>query len=118
MATLHVRKVIAKHMFTFVPGASVLLFLLLSNPSNAESIAKGKEKAQNCAMCHGANGIAQMPNAPNLAGQPAAYLAEQLKNYRAGKRSNEIMNVIAKPLTDQEIDELAAWYASIRIEVK
>lgn len=68
--------------------------------------------------CHGANGIAQMPGAPHLAGQPEQYLAEQLKNYRSGKRSNEIMNVIAKPLSDQDISNLAAWYSSIEIKAE
>ena len=70
-----------------------------------------------CATCHGPLGLSQLPNAPNLAGQPALYLAEQLKNYRSGKRQNEMMQVMAKPLTDQEIDNLAAWYESIRISV-
>ena len=55
---------------------------------------------------------------PNLAAQPETYLAEQLNAYRSGKRSNEIMSVIAKPLTDAEITNLAAWFASIAIEAK
>ena len=46
------------------------------------------------------------------------YLAEQLKAYRSGKRSNEIMSVVAKPLTDAEIADLSAWFASIAIEAK
>lgn len=79
----------------------------------------GKTKAdQACAVCHGPLGVSQLPNAPNLAGQPAIYAAEQLKAYRSGKRQNEVMAVIAKPLTDAEIDDLAAWYASIAVEVK
>ena len=59
-----------------------------------------------------------MPNTPHLAAQPAQYLADQLKAYRSGKRSHEIMTLIAKPLTDAEIDDIAAWYASLQIEVK
>jgi cytochrome c553 len=86
-------------------------------PAQADDIAAGKTKAQACAMCHGANGISVMPSAPNLAGQPAIYLSEQLKAYRSGKRSNEIMNVIAKPLTDDDIGALAAWFESIKIQV-
>ena len=57
-----------------------------------------------------------MPNAPHLAGQPALYVEEQLRNYRSGKRLHEQMNVVAKPLSDADIGELAAWYASIRID--
>jgi len=80
--------------------------------------AAGKAKAQACIPCHGALGLSQLPNAPHLAGQPEIYVAEQLKAYRSGKRSNEVMSVIAKPLTDEDIGQLAAWYASLTIEVK
>ena len=74
--------------------------------------------AQPCATCHGANGLSTLVNAPHLAGQPAIYVTEQLKAYRSGKRQHEVMNVIAKPLTDADIDALAAWYASIKIDAK
>ena len=95
-----------------------LLAATLTIPARANGIEAGKAKALSCAMCHGANGISQMPGAPNLAGQPAIYVAEQLKNFRSGKRSNEIMSVIAKPLSDTEISDLAAWFDSIQIEVR
>ncbi|MGB8599106.1 MAG: cytochrome c [Burkholderiales bacterium] len=81
-------------------------------------IAAGRAKADIiCATCHGKLGYSQLPNAPHLAGQPEIYLKEQLKAYRNGKRTNEVMAVIAKPLTDDEISNLAAWYASIDIKV-
>lgn len=99
-------------------GAVFTATALMPGAAAANDAAAGKQKAQSCVMCHGENGIAQMPGAPNLAGQPAQYLAEQLKQYRSGKRANEIMGVIAKPLSDQDIADLAAWYASIPIEVK
>ena len=78
----------------------------------------GRAKAKMCAVCHGEAGVSVLPSAPNLAGQPEFYLAEQLQAYRSGKRSNEIMNVIAQPLTDAEITDLSSWYASIVIEAK
>lgn len=81
-------------------------------------VQAGRAKAKMCAVCHGEFGVSILPNAPNLAGQPEIYLAEQLKAYRSGKRSNEIMSVIAKPLTDAEITDLTAWFASIAIEAK
>jgi cytochrome c553 len=82
------------------------------------SALAGRTKADAvCAACHGANGYSQLPNAPHLAGQPEIYLKEQLKAYRNGKRANEVMAVIAKPLTDDEITNLAEWYASIQIKV-
>ena len=81
-------------------------------------VQAGRAKARMCAVCHGEFGVSILPNAPNLAGQPEIYLMEQLKAYRSGKRSNEVMNVIAKPLTDVEIADLTAWFASIAIEAK
>jgi cytochrome c553 len=82
------------------------------------SVAAGKAKAQACAVCHGPLGLSQLPNAPNLAGQPEIYLVEQLKAYRSGKRNHEVMSVIAKPLSDEDIEQLSAWYASLAIEIK
>lgn len=85
----------------------------------AADMAAGKAKASAaCAVCHGALGLSTMPNAPHLAGQPQIYLTEQLRNYRSGKRTHEVMGVIAKPLSDQEIEDLSAWYASLQIEVR
>ena len=77
----------------------------------------GRQTAQLCAACHGPKGLAAMPLTPNLAGQPEGYLSEQLKAYRSGKRLHEIMSLIAKPLSDDEIGNLAAWYASLKVEV-
>lgn len=77
----------------------------------------GRAKANNCAVCHGANGIASAPDAPNLAGQNPMYTAAALKAYRSGARKHEVMAVMAKPLSDQDIADLAAWYAAMRIEV-
>ena len=91
----------------------------ISAPAGAADVGAGKLKATAaCAVCHGALGVSMLPNAPSLAAQPAIYLAEQLKNYRSGKRSHEVMSVIAKPLTDSEIDNMSAWYASLQIEVR
>ena len=95
----------------------IFSLLLVALSAHARDPVAGKALAQACAVCHGPLGLSQLPNAPHLAGQPAIYLAEQLKNYRSGKRENEVMGVIAKPLTNQEIDDLAAWFASLEISV-
>lgn len=95
-----------------------LVGLAMTQSALAQNASAGKDKAGMCATCHGQTGLSQLPNAPHLAGQPAIYIVEQMKNYRSGKRPNEVMAVIAKPLTDQDIDDLAAWYASIEITVK
>ncbi len=84
--------------------------------THARDAAAGKQKAaQVCNVCHGANGLSTQPNAPHLAGQPAIYTVEQMKAYRGGARKNEVMSVIAKSLTDADIENLAAWYESIKI---
>lgn len=98
---------------------TIALLLMSSAICWADDISAGRAKADAaCALCHGVNGIASMPNAPNLAGQQAIYLSEQLKNYRSGKRHHEVMGVIAKPLTDAEIEQLAAWYSSMKVTVE
>ena len=100
-------------------GPAVLACVLACCMSPAKAdVQAGRAKAQMCAVCHGEIGVSVQSNTPNLAGQPEIYLAEQLKAYRSGKRSNEIMSIIAKPLTDAEIADLSAWFASIAIEAK
>jgi len=85
----------------------------------ADDQSAGRAKADvACALCHGPNGVATLPGAPNLAGQQAIYLSEQLRNYRSGKRQHDVMGVIAKPLTDHEISLLAAWYSAIKVTVE
>ncbi|AWV23999.1 Cytochrome c4 [Roseomonas mucosa] len=71
-----------------------------------------------CAGCHGNDGLAVVPGAPNLAGQVADYLGTQLAAFRSGARQQEQMNLAARELTDAQIADLAAWYASIRVEVE
>ena len=92
--------------------------LLLAAVAAAQSPPPGRARAQPCAVCHGPLGISVAPDAPNLAGQPRAYLAQQLRAFRSGKRTHEVMNVIARPLTDAEIEELSGWYASLVVEVR
>jgi cytochrome c553 len=82
----------------------------------AQDAAAGKAKAAACAVCHGATGLSVAPDAPNLAGQPAIYLTAQLKAYRDGTRRHEVMSVMAKPLSDVDIANLAAWFGSIKVE--
>jgi cytochrome c553 len=84
-------------------------------PCGAADDAVRAQAQQVCAVCHGPAGISSAPDAPNLAGQPEAYLAAQLRAFRAGTRRHEVMAVIAKPLTDEQIGALARWYAGIKV---
>ncbi|RYY90577.1 MAG: cytochrome c, partial [Comamonadaceae bacterium] len=70
-----------------------------------------------CTVCHGPQGLASAPDTPHLAGQPAIYLGAQLRNFRSGKRGHEVMNVVARPLSDADIDDLSAWYSSLQVRV-
>jgi cytochrome c553 len=74
-------------------------------------------QVQACSVCHGQQGIALVPDAPNLAGQPALYLSSQLKDYRSGARKHEVMGLMAKRLSDADIEVLAQWFANQRIRL-
>lgn len=95
-----------------------MLTLAVAPSAVLADAAAGRAKAQMCMPCHGANGLAVAPNTPHIAGQPEPYLVEQLKAYRSGKRAHEVMVVVAKPLTDADIGDLAAWFASLEIMLK
>lgn len=75
--------------------------------------AKGKAKSMICASCHGKDGVGVLPTYPNLAGQKAAYTEMQLRAFRDGLRKNMVMTPMAKPLSDQDILNLAAYYESL-----
>lgn len=93
--------------------------LLCAATAVLADVAAGKARATAaCAMCHGPLGLSMQPGVPNLAGQQEIYLNEQLRHFRNGKRVNEVMNVIAKPLSDQDIDNIAQWYGSLVVTVE
>lgn len=71
----------------------------------------GQTKAQACIGCHGADGNGPTPSFPRLAGQYADYLVKALQDYRSGDRRNAIMQGIAAGLSDDDIRDLAAFYA-------
>ncbi|MDD3575808.1 c-type cytochrome [Halothiobacillus sp.] len=90
------------------------LIALTSVNALAADIAAGKEKAAVCIACHGANGKAAIPTYPNLAGQHPQYLVDALKQYRDGGRNNPIMVPMAKALTDEDMKNVAAYFASFK----
>ncbi len=73
----------------------------------------GKARATVCAGCHGINGISPIPNYPNLKGQNEKYLVKALRAYRDGQRNDPAMSPMAKPLSDRDIDDLAAYFSSL-----
>ncbi len=94
--------------------ATVAILGLSSTAMAAGNAAAGKTKAASCAGCHGVKGISAIPTYPNLAGQKAAYTAKQLKAFKSGARKDPTMNAMAKPLSDADIANIAAYYASLK----
>ena len=99
-------------------AAALAAALLAPCAGEAGDPAAGRTKAAACAACHGPDGIAKMPDAPHLAGQPERYLAAQLEAYRSRKRVHEAMNLVAKGLGDEDIQDLAAWFSSVRVRAE
>ena len=92
-------------------GAVLLLW-----PRSAVAVGDaqaGATKAAMCAACHGQNGISVNPLWPSLAGQQEAYLAKQIKAFRDGERTDVSMQPFVANLTDQDIEDLAAFYAGL-----
>jgi cytochrome c553 len=96
-------------------GLSVLAFAATAGANEeAAAPAAGSKPALvgTCAACHGENGVSASPMFPNLAGQHRSYLEVALKEYKNGKRKNPVMAGTAAALSDADIKQLAAWYAS------
>ena len=87
-------------------------------PATSADIEAGRAKSMQCAVCHGAKGIATAPDAPNLAGQNEMYLVKALKDYKSKARQNEVMNLMAAGLSDDDMANLAAYYQSMEIQLK
>ena len=74
--------------------------------------AAGKAKYATCQGCHGPGGISVNPVWPSLAGQKDGYLVKQMKAFRDGARTDPMMSPMAKPLTDEDIENLAAYLST------
>jgi len=92
-------------------NAVAAMALLTAGPALAGDAAAGEEKAQVCAACHGEGGNSTIPINPKLAGQYASYLEYALQSYRDGSRKNVIMGAQVAALSDEDIADLAAYFA-------
>ena len=86
--------------------------LMASTVSGAGDPAAGKEKSTPCQACHGPDGNSPSPAFPILAGQYADYMFQVLKEYKSGARKNAIMSAQTTTLSEQDMKDLAAYYAS------
>jgi cytochrome c553 len=85
-------------------------------PPKRRSVASRSGAPDGCVACHGADGIAVIDEAPNLAGENAIYIDTQLKAFRGGKRASDVMPVAAD-LDDATIRAVADWYAAIGLRI-
>lgn len=97
--------------------AAAFIFLILQPAHAADDLvgdaAAGQGKAAVCAACHGQDGKGLQAEYPNLAGQGAGYLAKQLADYKSGARANAIMAGMAAGLSEQDMADVAAYFASL-----
>jgi cytochrome c553 len=94
-------------------GVLSVALSVLGPPAHAADIAAGKEKAEACVACHGDAGISKTENIPSLAGQPDQFIQWQLVFFRGGSRKNEQMQPIAEQLSNDDVRNLGAYFASL-----
>jgi len=98
-------------VLTFI---AMLALGLASVPVHAADIATGAAKAKEvCAACHGQDGNSANADYPRLAGQHRDYLAKALRDYKSGARKNPVMGGMTAALSKDDIDSVAAYYASL-----
>ncbi|MDP3589362.1 MAG: cytochrome c [Methylobacter sp.] len=91
---------------------SFFLTAFITLPVSAADMAAGEQKAEPCATCHGPKGNSSNAQAPNLAAQQSTYLANQLKAFKTGDRLTLQMQAITANLTNEDINNLAAYFSS------
>jgi cytochrome c553 len=100
-------------------GACLAVCFTAQDRAEAGDAKVGRAKAESvCGVCHGVDGLAKIPEAPNLAGQSENYLTEQIAAFKSGERKNEMMSVVVQDLSETDIENLAAYYSGIEISVK
>ncbi len=93
-------------------STDVVLARSMSRVDSPDAVGRGATLALNCTMCHGAQGMS-VSNAPNLAGQYPEVVIKQLRDYKTGHRQHPLMQALAHALSDRDIADLAAYYASL-----
>ncbi|MBU2896503.1 cytochrome c [Vibrio hepatarius] len=104
-------------MNKMVTGIVIGASLIAGTAIAAGDIAAGKTKSAVCAACHGADGIAVIPGYPNLKGQNEQYIISSVKAYKAKQRNGGlavVMQAQAAMLSDADIENLAAYYSSLK----
>ena len=103
---------LAVHLF-----ASICLLVASGSVCSAGDVKAGRAKALMCQACHGMDGLSKAPDAPNIAAQIEPYIVAQLQAFKSGARKNDAMSVVTPSLSDTDIEDLAAYFAAIEINV-
>jgi len=93
---------------------AVSALLLASSSAFAGDAAAGKTKYAMCGGCHGSNGVSASPTYPSLAGKDAGFIKAELEKFRSGARDNATMKAMSAGLSDADIDNLAAYVATLK----
>ena len=103
----------------YLVGSFVLLTAVAMDGSLAGSPnpTSGRHLAAACAACHGGDGISVDNSIPNIAGQHYVYLVQQLSDFKSGARVSPLMAEFSRPLSDQQIADLSAYYSSMPITI-
>ena len=95
-----------------VIAVTALALGIAGSANAAGDVAAGKAKAKSCAGCHGADGKGKNKNPP-IAGMSESKITKALQDYKSGKRKSKVKNTLAKKLSNGDIANLAAYYASL-----
>lgn len=98
-------------------GLAALVVTMPFAQAAGDSIV-GRTVMVKCQSCHGKDGVSLLPYAPNIAGQKQDYLFWSLKAYKAGERKSRMMSTVVKNLSDEDMANVAAYYAAIKITVE
>jgi cytochrome c553 len=91
---------------------------LLTSAAIAGDPALGRKVAARCQGCHGLDGQSKNPEAPHISGQVERYIVKALKRYISGERQDPQMSMVVKQLEDEDIENVAAYYASIKVTIE
>lgn len=96
----------------YLAAALALALATVALPARAAGdAAAGQARAVTCAACHGVDGNSLNPEWPSLAGQHESYIVKQLQAFKSGARQNVLMSGQAMALSDQDMADIAAWFA-------
>ncbi|MCP4993731.1 MAG: cytochrome c4 [Gammaproteobacteria bacterium] len=99
-------------MNKWLVSVSIVMALAATGAQAAGNAEEGKVKSATCLACHGPDGNSPNPQWPKLAGQHPSYIIKQLNDFRAEARKDNLMSPMAAPLTDQDVENLAAYFSS------